>query len=403
MKQLKEGIIMEKLFYENLVESANHNYNYIIGNKQYTFVEGKEKDFTIFLESWTEVFNRACSNGRTLGSMSNYQDSLLKIFVNSLTNLNWEEVWLNINEHIYNNDNKFIFEYLMKSISFDSFIKKINECNDLRLVYQFYILYGKINKLSPDETKQKYITYLDNTITRIGSTYEIMLDYYFDQSVIDNNSDLEDLICILLEKADLDYVVEDKLNNNDKIIHSLKDKIAVNLAIFHGSDKIINKFLSLNPSMYFKNGYGNTTDICQLNFRVGNNEEGKRIFNSDEYQLYSLQQYNALKNNKYYDVNDYDQPVDYLAGILRSAEKSILLELLYSDKVKMVGAEYLHVIKNILGDEEYEKFMEHVDKNNILIYFIYEHEKVMVSDNLNTTLSYLRMKNNDKTLMIIRS
>lgn len=386
---------MQKEFYKKLVEIAGFGDSEIIGSMHFTF--GEEKDFTNFVEIWTEAYKRACHNGRTIGATRDYQENLSYVFINNLATLDWGKVWLNINEQIYNVDNKFIFEYIMKSISLDMFIEKINNCNDSRLVYNFYMLYGRVNNVSQDEMKQKYITYLDIFLKRIDSTYEIMLNNYFDQLLFENENDLEDIICILLEQSNLDYMVEE----DDGIIHSLKDKIAVQLSMLIKSDKVTNEFLALKPAIYFKNGYGNTTDICQLNLEVGNNEEGKRVFNSDDYQLYSLQQYNTLRNRKFYDIKEYGRPIDNLSGIVMSAEKTTLLELLYSDKVKMIGAEYLHVIKNKIGNEEYEKFMKHVNKNSILIYFVYEHEKVVVSDDLNDTLSYLMINKDEKSDMTL--
>ena len=218
--------------------------------------------------------------------------------------------------------------------------------------------------------EQKYITYLDSAIKRKGSTYEETFIYCFDNAInarYRHNNISEhnyvNIACILLENINLNFVIK-----NDAKTITLKDKIALDSSIFHVDHEIINKFLSLNPGMYFKNScYGVTSDICQLNFIVGNNEEGKKIFNSNDYQLYSLQQYNALKNSKYYDTKKYGQPIDSLAVIVISAEKTILLQLLYSDKIKMIGAEYLHIITNRLGDEEYLRFMDHVKQNNILI------------------------------------
>lgn len=379
----------EKEYYTKLIDDVIKDYRtfgIVAGEgyfaKEYIFDE--ENDFVKFLDCLTETF----------GDCWDYKNILTKVFLNNLTSLDWSKVWLNINEQIYNNKNKFIFEYIMKFISLESLIKKINESACIELVYELYMLYGKVNKIPLEEMEQKYITYLDSAIKRKGSTYEQTFIYCFDNArnynIFEHN--LVNIACILLENINLNFVIK----NGAKTI-ALKDKIALDSSIFHVSHKIINKFLSLNPGMYFKNScYGVTSDICQLNFIVGNNDEGKKIFNSNDYQLYSLQQYNALKNSKYYDTKKYGQPIDNLAGIVTSAEKTILLELLYSDKIKMIGAEYLHIIKNKLGDEEYLRFMEHIKQNNILIYFVYEYEKVLVPDDYNIALNYLNMKNAER-------
>lgn len=380
---------MKRAFNQELIKKANNNYmrfNTTV-DENFIFAEGEEKDFANFIEAWTEVFKQVRSKGLTIYTAGNYQEILLKAFVNNLITLDWNNVWLNINEEIYNDDNKYIFEYIFKSISLDSFIKKLNECNNIEFVYKFYMLYGHINKIPLSDMKQTFLTYLDNAIKRENSTYEITLDEYFTQfqSFLGRNLDL---LLILLEKANLDCEIE-----KDHIL--LKDKIAVSLTGPTVNDdrdtkKIISKFLSLKPGMYFTSNY-KATDICQLNFLVGNNEKGKEIFYSDNYQLYSPEQYTVLKNHGYYNIEQYGKPVDYLEGIIESAERSVLLELLYSEKIKMVGVEYLSDIKYKLGEEEYNKYIEYIKSNNILTYYINEEDnEIIACHNLNSTLDYLK-------------
>lgn len=374
----------EKL--NKMVKEVDFFSPYIIGNDRFIF--NKEVDFANFVEEWDKMlYEREIRE----------EEALALVFVNNLTNLNWEEVWFNINEKIINNNNKFIFDFIMKNISFNSFAKKINECDDVELVYDFYKLFGEINKISFSELQDKYALYLDEAIKKNNSSYEEMLSHYFNHYHSDS---VNDLICMMMKKADLNYVVKDYFGES----LPLKDYIATSLTFDNGhdSDKIIKSFLNSNSDMYFENNIGNLSDKCLLNMLIGNYDEAMKIFNSDEYQLNSLEQMDSLLINRSYELEDDEKFIDRLFGIVAfNNNKSILLKILYSDKVKMIDASYLGIIKNKLGDEEYEKFMKHVNENNIQIFYEYEdneygNKKIMISNDLNDTLSYLYNKAYEK-------
>ncbi len=409
--------IVDKEFYENFVRSAIRDTKVgysIIGHRseKFSFSEGEEREFAKFLEAWAKIYA-----GKKFTKIYAEYTVLFQILVNNFAILNWEKVWLNINELIYEEASEFMFAYLMQYISLDSFTKKLNNQNDIRLVCRLYTLYGKINKVPTEKMKDLYFKYLDAALKRINSTYETTLNCYLDQIwhcnddidigdngeywVILGTSALETFICVLLEKANLDYVIEEK--NGTK--YTLKNKIAIMLESRGGlRNKLANKFLSLTSDIYFSR-----TDRCILNFVAENHEEGMRIFNSDAYQLYSSQQYEALKQNGYFNIEELGVPVDRLFALLQSATKSNMLEMLFSDKVKMIFLAHLEWLKESgLYFDEFQKFLEHIRKNNIIIYkykLFVKQGPVLAFDDLDQALTwiYIIEETDNKTAWQVRS
>lgn len=383
-----------KKYYE-MVERAISSYSWIIEAEEYVFENGEEKEFAKFLKAWTKTVKDLYSM-----DISDYKESLMRIFINNLTTLNWKKVWLNIDPTIYINDNKFVFKYLMKQIDFSDFKEKINKCDDLVLVYNFYKLFADVNNIPFEKLCKLYAAYVDKLIKRTNSSYEYELNELLKQEDIDIGKDYSDIMCILMKKANLNYPVPHTLYSENIITlgAQIADYLSYKMYPNENEIKTINAFLNTTNEMYFDISCLHSTDICDLNIIAGNIEDARRIFNSDEYQLYSQEQLDVLTKNREYRTEGYGYPVDRLYNLINHAiskrDPEFIKELLYSDKVKMINAKNLFLIENALDNkEEYVKYLAYLVKNNKIIYA--DKNKVTAFNNMREVLEYLNARFND--------
>lgn len=391
MGKLKDEYIKENGLYflgsfiNNRVNDGVHT-NYQDCTIDYEMIEKHNFDelsFASLLHTITKVIPESINMIEDLLSYYDevmwYRDkeNALKLLFDKLMPLDFNKVWLNIDIDDYCDISELIFKSIMKVISLDSFINKVNKCDDIELVYVLYMLYGKIHNISAEEINKKFILYLEEYIELHQNTYEELFLYHFATYRSGGNFVYKELVNLLFSKINLDCVIDE---GNGKTT-LLKNKIARKL-YYGAQDKgIINTFLNLNPGIYFEGDYSSDIDIFRLNLIAGNLEKAKEIFNSDVYELYSLEQYNALKNDGYYDIEKYGMPVDRLKGVLFVLEinasiepqkrKKALLDLIYSNKIKMVSCDSLDRIRASLTEAEYNEYIEYIEyvlNNNILIY-----------------------------------
>lgn len=403
---------------------AKEKDNYM--SSKYNFA-GREKEFAKFIDAWTRVYDDFTTNYRGGGyfvSAGDYEaqpyiDILKNVFaVNCNSPLDWNKVFENLKVDLYRDSNEFVFEHIVSKISEGTFKEVVNKCNNHQIAYLFYRMQGRCKKYSDTRISSRYAKYLDQYFERNKKeSPEGMLNYYLTSPALGDYTDKHVLIPILMKKANLDTELYDELYYGEneygkkecKYHHfekkeSLKSKIACSIVLFPDLNKEeIELFLKVNKDMYFKTNI-RIYDRCQLYFCADNKEAAMKVFNSKEYELYDEKQYNALKNNYSYDIADLGSPVDRLKGLLNyylDIDAESLTKILYSGKIKMIDADDLGFIKQKLGEEEYKKFMGYVANSNIIIYYIYGKEQVMVSDNLGETLAYLRYKKQKRRAKII--
>ncbi len=373
---------MTKEEIQDLVEEVcDYDYSLECYEAERFNFDGKEGNFARFLNEFTKdlgvglnAFDSSRMHGLAFILLANINKA----------NLKWSKVWNNLDLNIYKYYGyEFVVEYIVKNINSMAFRNKIFKCKDIELSLKYHELFGKSHNYTKEEIEVEYLEYLDEYYkkNKKESPEKKLTD------IIHSSNYNEELIYMLMQKSNLYSKYEDRYGWT-----TLGEELANKAVTFKMSEQIINTLLRKMKDNCFIDTRDKITDRCQLNFVAGNKKEARKIFKSDDYQLNSPMQYEALKNKGYYDIEELGNPKDHLIRLLLSVELSDAIDILYSKKIKMLDAEYLYTIKSIIGDNEYNKFMDHVANSDIIIYYNYADEKIMVSDNLRETMAYLEYK-----------
>lgn len=170
--------------FKSIIRESRINHGYV----SQQFVLGQEIEFCNFLREWYENLKNDLDN--KTGEFVYYDLSLRNVVTNSLNNLDWQLIWNKLNREIITSTHPYIggcirtFIYRIKDfITKDSFIEKLNSCNDITSVYFLYKLY--FNDIN--EFKSEYIKYLSSFVERNNYPYEDCLKkLYMDFKTINN-------------------------------------------------------------------------------------------------------------------------------------------------------------------------------------------------------------------------
>ena len=155
----------------------------------------------------------------------------------------------------------------------------------------------------------------------------------------------------------------------------------------------------------FSNDYYNLhTDLCRMNIIAGNIDKALEIFNEENYKLFLnnvndaeiSRKLSIVKNGMF--VNELNgEESDVLLQIIKTVEisemeidlkRSFLNKILYNNKIKLFNTSNLSSIQNILSEEEYNKFVEHlyskIDLKQITAYSNSDNKNIIFYESLRT-------------------
>lgn len=209
--------------FKSIIRESRINHGYV----SQQFGLGQEIEFCNFLREWYENLKNDLDN--KTGEFVYYDLSLRNVVTNSLNNLDWQLIWNKLNKEIITSTHPYIsgcirtFIYRIKDfINHDTFIEKINSCDDITSVYFLYALY--FNEIN--EFKIEYIKYLSSFVERNNCSYEDCLKkLYMDFKTINNrdfginkifnfnrnnDTDLKKLIDLFLEIPCIENIETDE-------------------------------------------------------------------------------------------------------------------------------------------------------------------------------------------------
>lgn len=240
---------------------------------------------------------------------------------------------------------------------------------DLRLLVQKYSHNFQIQK---NLKNILFIYYL-----KISSR-KIVRKNYFEKVLIRMGSFLDEEVLTFLLSQDLDmnYVGEDMYDTPV----TLMDELA-NIKY----PKIMNLFLKKTGNSnrkYFGILYYRThTDLCRMNIIAGNLDKALEIFNSEDYPLFfrNIDEDYIFENFKEEKVclfikNFFGEQSDILFQIINTIKDSqnspenkklFLTKILYNKKVRIFNVANLGLIEEILGEEDYNLFVEYIKERVI--------------------------------------
>ena len=428
-----------------LFKYANTGYLTLEANPEYTFLNGEEEEFASFIDDYINKIYCEIALDRNIHGyhVENDTKNLLIIFLNSALNLDYEKLWKCIDKRYFCDDTTKIFDVIFNRISFESFEKELSKINDYKLVYNYYIYYGKCKNIPLDEMMEKYFVYLSNYInqscTTVGKVFTYFFNYItcvtpfykgnvedgvenaklsFDKIVFDieiSDADNESiyptiklieaptpmfkLVKKLLSHIDLNYEI--RYNHE---IKQLRDVIPCELMEELGSKNfdwikdLLRDYLSIEldkPYKEFNTRCFNTNTLA-INMRLGNVDEVNRIVNSDDFKFCSKEYYDLLKEKGSYMLYHYSSPDDVLGwNILdNNFVHQDLLNLLLNDKIFMLDISVLRYIKEYeyLTSEEFNALLNHIKEKSIMIYSV-ENRKVSVVKDIRKELVRKKARN----------
>lgn len=298
----------------------------------------------------------------------------------------WEKVFEYLNLEIISNYNLCLFmSTILPSVHYDTFIEKVNKCNDIVLVCYYYHMYIEANHLPIGEVLENYEEYIQSYFSRINKSYrEVLLDIakqpsfsLFDE--VNNHNG------IYLDKYRA-YTMH-SLINRTTIDIDLINTIMHNIKIFDEltRNNLIRHILNKSTDMYFDfsiEDNRNKTDRIELSLYAKDVKGAIETIQNSDFRLYDIEQLNTLINNSCYKNNDVYPFIDRLKYILNvflsnkkdnlngGFRKNDIDYFIYSDKIEIISLDSIKIIKELLSKEDFNKFMlNKVIENNIPVYW----------------------------------
>ena len=391
-------------------------------NPEFTFEAGDENEFVTFIK---EYINTVYMQEKRLHK-STEVNTLLTTFLNSMNNFDYEVLWKKLNKNFFCDDTIKIYESVLKRISFDSLVKELDKKNDYKLVYNYYIFYGKLHNISKNEIIDHYSAYLDRYLERTNTPIEEVFSFFFNfivdtmpyyhgnstprenikysfdaivygieingyskknrmdnpRFLVADSTPMSLLVHKLLPKVNLDYDI--KFENEMKPLRYVIICILSDLYDYNKNDgikKLIEKYLKLEkdkPLKLYK------TNIFELNVKLGKMDEVERIINSEDFEFCSKIFNTLLREKDTYSIYQYTYPDDLLRWDLPNEKFSHenLLRVLFNDKVHMINIAFLyHALSNgYLTEDEFSKLLQHINEKGIIVYESYDNRVSRVYD-----------------------
>lgn len=148
------------------------------------------------------------------------------------------------------------------------------------------------------------------------------------------------------------------------------------LAIMANDGKIIEKILEKNTKnkKIFDNGWSNSTNIIRMLVRAGNLKKALEEFDKDT-SVFDKEEHLGwlLENESSRIENDYDGRVycdelyllldEVRYGSFDEQTKHLFTQaVVYSDRIKMISIQALPLIEELLGEEDYDHFMNYLSQ-----------------------------------------
>lgn len=254
----------------------------------------------------------------------------------------------------------------------DTYVQRIFLSTDYEKVYESLRLYSQ--RSSHDLNIQKNLKNILFIYYLRMSSKKIVRKNYFERILIRMESFLDEEVLAFLLSQDLDmnYVGLDMYDTPVSLI----DELALNI----NSSIIMNKFLEKikksNKKYFGISSYRNHTDLCRMNIIAGNLDKALEIFNSEDYNLFfkNIDEDYIFENFKQGKVclfikNFLGEQSDILFQIINTIKDSqntpenkklFLTQILYNEKIRIFNISCLSLIEDILGLEDYQKFVEYI-------------------------------------------
>lgn len=289
---------------------------------------------------------------------------------------NWEEVFELMDFNIISKRNEALFNKILMSVFYDTFIKKMDKCNNPILANYYFNIYGKVNNIEKEEIDRVYHNYLDNYLIRSGNNPTDLLNKTLVSTIkTQNGLNIENsyvtFICCLLDKVLLNAEISKKV-----IIYSLGLNKENGLLLKR-------KVLLTDNALVFENNSNELqADRVGLCLDAGYYNEAINTFESIDYSLYNKDALNTLLNTSYLDKNTLYDRLDvflelfvyrYNSKQLYGLRKDYIYNYIYSHKIKVISCKSISMIKTMLPEEDYNSFMLHIIDNNIPVYWGEDH------------------------------
>lgn len=286
----------------------------------------------------------------------------------------------------------------------DEEFKKMLNSNDYEEVYELLRNYS--SKIS---RKLSFNNELQNKLRDRLFIYYLMVSKQmykrrnmFEKVLIKMNSHLSNDILdyLLSQDLDMNYIGYDIYGNTTTLI----DELALHTNNPKYMNIILSKMNNVNRKEFSNDYYNLHTDLCRMNIIAGNIDKALEIFNEENYKLFLnnvndaeiSRKLSIVKNGMF--VNELNgEESDVLLQIIKTVEisemeidlkRSFLNKILYNNKIKLFNTSNLSSIQNILSEEEYNKFVEHlyskIDLKQITAYSNSDNKNIIFYESLRT-------------------
>ena len=200
----------------------------------------------------------------------------------------------------------------------------------------------------------------------------------------------EDILEYLLsQEIDMNYLGYDIYENATTLI----DELALNINNPKIMQMILSKMDKVTKKHFGNEYYKLYTDLCRMNIVAGNIDKALEIFNSENYHLFNGINDKELaiklsKNKEEIHINGEES--DILLQIIKTVnnseidleyKKEFLNKILYSKKIKLFNVSNLSIIKKILDNDKYQKYIYYLSNmlklNKIILYGIKNNKKLV--------------------------
>lgn len=376
----------------------------ILKNPLYNFQRGDEEKIAKYLQYYiTKYFD----SSREWYQVDEDIITLEGIFFNSADNFDYKKLWQYLDKTTFCIDTKNIIESILFRIDYLTFKEEMNKLDDYTLVYNYYIVYGRVKNIPSSDIVELYLLYLKKKFeNKKLKTETVFMNFFkllttsfntysysgrsvrdsFDKITFDKENEYLELgnnerISKRVEASTpmlsvVDYLLN-KINLNEKIefdyeIVAIKDAVAGSLvnpliSRTYGGQLLIKDFLKLTSTVEFHTRC-TYTNVLELNSLIDNIEEIKRLIRRKSFDLYMGNDYSDLKENGV--MKGY--PKDLLYGSVLSDKfaHQDLLDVLLSNKVKMIRLNliYCAFVNKYLNKKEFAELLNHIEKEDILVY-----------------------------------
>ena len=219
--------------------------------------------------------------------------------------------------------------------------------------------------------------------------------------ILENYEFKDIIIYILNQDINLTYRIINSKNMRTPLINILATRI---------KDKDIMKLLLTKITKlgvnYFENNYTKENmDLCRMNIIAGNLKEAYNIFNDSNYKIIknNLDLDKILKENCQIELDNFNYKEDDLlyqiiltindSDIDNTMKKKLLITILKNSKVKVLNTKLINIIREILEENLFKKFLEYLEESKIVLYNIsLTNERVIYLDNIDNIKEKIKIK-----------